>query len=77
MRKLIIEQSLILQIEFNKFKFISRYKYVSRTRTTAGQGGYDRLYSTDNIKVMDLSLKYSINSNFMVESKILNLYLQN
>ena len=26
------------------------------------------------IKVMDLSLKYSINSNFMVESKILNLF---
>ena len=61
-------------IEFNKFKFISRYKYVSRTRTKAGQGDYDRLYSTDNIKVMDLSLKYSINSNFMVESKILNLF---
>lgn len=60
-------------LEYDRFKFFSRYKYVSKTRTIAGQGKFDESNSTNAINVFDASFKYRISSNFTFESKILNL----
>ena len=64
---------LRLGLELKKLKLYSRFKHVANTRTIAGQGDLDPLHSTDQINVVDLVLKYDINQNFMIESKILNL----
>ena len=65
---------LRLGFELKKLKLYSRFKHVAKTRTIAGQGDLDPLHSTDQINVVDLVLKYDINQNFMIESKILNLF---
>jgi len=61
-------------LELKKLKFYSRIKHIAKTRTVAGQGDLDPLYSTDQINIADLVLKYDINQNFMIESKIQNLF---
>ena len=65
---------LRLGLELKKLKLYSRFKHVAKTRTIAGHGDLNPLHSTDQINVVDLVLKYDINQNFMIESKILNLF---